>query len=215
MCGAERVGRRITLEVRWYQSHLIPLSSHQASKRFFANEPHSSPTFFPPQNQSHRLPPSEPNTVSLPLYLWWLPYTVISVIIGIIDIIDITVIRDNTVNKVFSRTTSTTVQASRATSAPAQTGSVPLLTTVARRLSVTPGSGPASSQEQVSNSDVPGCTVFYRPKRSWSYNSCNPRSRIGTRPPCLLPRLRRGGSTVRPGPVMWRGAALWCELQLQ
>ena len=67
MGGAERVGWRITSEVRWDQSHLIPLSSHQASKRYFANEPHSSPTFLPPQNQSHRLPPSEPNTVSLPL----------------------------------------------------------------------------------------------------------------------------------------------------
>ena len=35
-------------------------------KKLFCNEPHSSPTFFPPQNQFHRLPPSEPNTVSLP-----------------------------------------------------------------------------------------------------------------------------------------------------
>ena len=58
MGGAERVGRRITSEVRWDHSHLIPLSAHQASK--------SSPTFFPPQNPSHQLPPSEPNTVCLP-----------------------------------------------------------------------------------------------------------------------------------------------------
>ena len=37
MGGAERVGRRITSEVRWDQSHLIPLSSHQAPKNYFAN----------------------------------------------------------------------------------------------------------------------------------------------------------------------------------
>ena len=36
MGGAVRVGRRITLEVRWDQSHLIPLSSHQAPKNYFA-----------------------------------------------------------------------------------------------------------------------------------------------------------------------------------
>ena len=36
MGGVERVGRRITSEVRWDQSHLIPLSSHQAPKNYFA-----------------------------------------------------------------------------------------------------------------------------------------------------------------------------------
>ena len=37
MGGAERVGRRLTSEVRWDQSHLIPLLSHQAPKSYFAN----------------------------------------------------------------------------------------------------------------------------------------------------------------------------------
>ena len=36
MGGAERVGRQITSEVRWDQSHLIPRSSHQAQKNYFA-----------------------------------------------------------------------------------------------------------------------------------------------------------------------------------
>ena len=36
MGGAERVGRRLTSEVRWDQSHLIPLLSHQAPKSYFA-----------------------------------------------------------------------------------------------------------------------------------------------------------------------------------
>ena len=36
MGGAVRVGRRLKLEVRWDQSHLIPLSSHQAPKNYFA-----------------------------------------------------------------------------------------------------------------------------------------------------------------------------------
>ena len=35
--GAERVGWRITSEVRWDQSHLIPLLSHQAPKNYFAD----------------------------------------------------------------------------------------------------------------------------------------------------------------------------------
>ena len=39
MGGAERVGRRITSEVRWDQSHLIQLSSHQAPKSYFAGGP--------------------------------------------------------------------------------------------------------------------------------------------------------------------------------
>ena len=37
MGGAERVGRRITSEVRWDQSHLIPVSSHQAPKRYLSS----------------------------------------------------------------------------------------------------------------------------------------------------------------------------------
>ena len=37
MGGAERVGRRIKSEVRWDQSHHIPLSSHQALKNYFAD----------------------------------------------------------------------------------------------------------------------------------------------------------------------------------
>ena len=32
-----RVGRRITSEVRWDQSHIIPLLSHQAPKNCFAD----------------------------------------------------------------------------------------------------------------------------------------------------------------------------------
>ena len=36
MGGAERVGWLLTLEVRWDQSHLIPLLSHQAPKSNFA-----------------------------------------------------------------------------------------------------------------------------------------------------------------------------------
>ena len=36
MGGVVRVGWRITSEVRWDQSHLIPLSSHQAPKNYFA-----------------------------------------------------------------------------------------------------------------------------------------------------------------------------------
>ena len=37
MGGVVRVGRRITTGVRWDQSHLIPLSSHQAPKSYFAH----------------------------------------------------------------------------------------------------------------------------------------------------------------------------------
>ena len=36
MGGAVRVGRRKTSELRWDPSHLIPLSSHQAQKNYFA-----------------------------------------------------------------------------------------------------------------------------------------------------------------------------------
>ena len=38
MGWAERVGRRITSEVRWDQSHHIPLLSHQAPKNYFAGK---------------------------------------------------------------------------------------------------------------------------------------------------------------------------------
>ena len=37
MGGAERVGWWITSDVRWDQSHLIPLLSHQAPKSYFAS----------------------------------------------------------------------------------------------------------------------------------------------------------------------------------
>ena len=42
MGGAVRVGWRITSEVRWDQSHLIPLSSQQAPKSYFAEKCPSS-----------------------------------------------------------------------------------------------------------------------------------------------------------------------------
>ena len=42
MGGAERVGQRITSEVRWDQSHLIPLSSNQAPKSYFAKIIHGN-----------------------------------------------------------------------------------------------------------------------------------------------------------------------------
>ena len=46
MGGAERVGWRIT-SVRWDQSHLIPLSSHQAPKNYFAKWRLKIPIFLP------------------------------------------------------------------------------------------------------------------------------------------------------------------------